>query len=251
MLLFVCTASPVSRQGSSVKDAAVENLKSFGIPAFTRFAEFIDSLSDEEYLELASRPEVQEAVELIESGDYLEAIALLRKAWADVPEFGPVADEMERLVTGETSSNSNGCVEHDWLVSSGYDVHTEMVHEQPVDALVHCLRDYPSLPCGTEHHAVAVDDSAVTSYGQYCASNQGACYTRYAKVNSLWSFHSVAKHGIRTDDNAVLFMHDVRYPVFAQRALHRAMAAARWVQASAVGAALQSTLEKTSLRTEL
>jgi hypothetical protein len=141
-----------------------------------------------------------------------------------VPEASPPASVKAK----------SSCVDHKWLVKMGYGPH-ELVHASGIATDVLCPGQ--SLPCGTEHHALTVA-AVATSYGEYCSRPDVECARSVMLVNSLWTTHADAKAGIKVGPDAVVFMHDVRYPFAAQYVLHttmRAMRTAKYAAAAVSG----------------
>ncbi len=121
---------------------------------------------------------------------------------------------------------SSVCVDASWLENQGF-TQTDFVHDAHVLKSVWCVAG-SSLPCGTDDHAVSVN-GVTTSYSKLCDDPKLRCTRREMHVNSVWSFHPAAQHGIDVADDKQwkLYMHDVRFPFAAQYALHTVQASAR------------------------
>lgn len=55
------------------------------------------------------------------------------------------------------------------------------------------------------------------------------CEETVMPVNSLWAHHRDAVLGIKIEDGVTLYMHDVRYPLKLQYALHLVMSSYRGI----------------------
>jgi hypothetical protein len=116
-----------------------------------------------------------------------------------------------------------GCVDENWLETNGFESH-ELVHNGGILKEVLCP-GHP-LPCGTEHHAISVDGKEI-SYGEHCSVDGVQCSRAVMRVNTVWATHAASRNGVDVDLTMKVFMHDVRYPFFAQYVLHSAMQALR------------------------
>lgn len=130
---------------------------------------------------------------------------------------------------GATSGDSDGnqCVDLEWLISSGFS-QRDLVHSSGILADVLCVSHLPHLPCGTPHHALAVDGHSITSYRELCKVS--ACRKTRLFVNTVWAHHHQSRSGVLLQDGIRLYMHDTRYPFVVQMLLHAGLAIGRDLQ---------------------